>query len=67
MAAGRIITGFRMNHTGSVVLGMAVCALVASTLIAAAPVNKAQAAAPAQPASTTATAQEDPACGTTAS
>src|SRR5712692_7864060 len=46
-----------MKHTGSFVLGMAACALVASTLIAASPVQ--QAAAP--PSSTSATATDDPA------
>ncbi len=59
------MTSVSMNHTGSFVLGMAACALVASTLIAAAPVNKAQAQVPtsAQPAATTTTVPEDPAAG----
>src|SRR5258708_39893924 len=59
------MTSVSMNHPGSFVLGMAACALVASTLIAAAPVNKAQAQVPtsAQPAATTTTVPEDPAAG----
>jgi competence ComEA-like helix-hairpin-helix protein len=47
-----------MKHTLSFVLGMATCALVASTLLAAAPLN--QAAAQQPPTGTT---TEDPAAG----
>jgi competence ComEA-like helix-hairpin-helix protein len=50
-----------MKHTDSFAPGMAACALAASTLIGAAPLNKSQAAA--QPASTAATAPDDPAAG----
>ena len=50
-----------MKHTRSFVLGIAACALVASTLIGATPLDTAQAAVPL--ASTDAQATDDPAAG----
>ena len=47
-----------MKHTGSFILGMAACAFVASTLIAAAPVQQTT-----PPSSTSGKAADDPAAG----